>query len=215
MADHPILFTGPMVRAILREIEQPGTGKTQTRRVLKPRPPEGARYAGIHYARNEPDSHFFDAPGGPAKVPARVQEGDRLWVRECFKPVHSGNRSSGAKYRGDVACDETSWKPSIHMPRWASRITLSVTAVRVQQLHEISEEDATAEGCFRGVATGRVFHDATAMRLGGDEWSSARYWFADLWDSINARRGFSWDENPWVVAYTFSPILANIDASAS
>ena len=101
-------------------------------------------------------------------------------------------------------------KPSIHMPRWASRITLKVTDVRVERLHDISEQDAVAEGCFKGKASGRVFASEAAMHLGGDEWATARDWYADLWDSINSED--TWDTNPWVAAYTFTVECRNIDA---
>lgn len=103
-------------------------------------------------------------------------------------------------------------KPSIHMPRWASRTTLQVTDVRVERLQDISEADAVAEGCFKGKASGRVFASAGAMHIGGDEWANARDWYADLWNSINGEG--SWDANPWVVAYTFTVQHGNIDQIA-
>jgi len=96
------------------------------------------------------------------------------------------------------------WRPSIFMPRWASRITLNITEVRAERLQDISEEDAIAEG-----VTGP--HDVwyPAFRVPGDSkprYSSAKSAFTDLWDSINAKRGFGWDTNPWVWAISFERV---------
>ncbi|WP_103173731.1 hypothetical protein [Paracoccus sp. SY] len=207
MADRPILFSGPMVRAIL------DGRKTQTRRVLKPvrgltlgdLQDEGEREGNtIHCARHQVQEPSF-APG------------DRLWVRETFSyecldvdrdgilpPWYwaDGNPSSG---------DFTRPKPSIHMPRWASRLTLIVTDVRVQRLQDISEADAVAEGIYEWEP-----RDADGMRhfglpeLGVSCPTAARG-FMWLWDSLNEARGFGWNANPWVVAVTFSAHQRNID----
>lgn len=178
--DRPILFSGPMVRALL------DGRKTMTRRVL------------------EPETLGADEA---IRIPYSLR--DRLWVRETWAERLLGEAAS---YRADVQDAPIAWRPSIFMPRWASRLTLIVTDVRVERVQEISEEDARAEGCFKGHASGRVFNDRTSMRLGGDEWSSARDWFADLWDSLNASRGHGWDANPWVAALTFDVHHRNIDA---
>lgn len=209
MADRPILFSGPMVRAIL------DGRKTQTRRVLKPAKgltlgevlDEGERNGSmISCARHQVQEPPF-APG------------DRLWVREAFSyetldvdrdgfmpPWYwaDGNPTSG---------DFTRPKPSIHMPRWASRLTLIVTDVRVQRLQEISEDDAKAEGIER-MKTGRGYYDPTvskAMVRAGVWHRKAAHAFEALWDSLNAKRGFGWEANPWVVAVTFTVSKTNID----
>lgn len=98
------------------------------------------------------------------------------------------------------------WKPSIHMPRWASRLTLEITNVKVERLNDISEEDALAEGCFKGPASGRVFNSFIEMRLSGDQWRNCRDWFADLWESINGTG--SWEKNPWVWVIEFKRVSA-------
>lgn len=152
--------------------------------------------------------------------------GDRLWVRENHFVVNDGH---GADYlvrydadRAEHWCmDRTGcWagspspakRSSCFLPRWASRLTLTVTDVRVQRLQEISETDAIAEGCFKGKTTGRIFENQAAMRLGADEWAQARDWYADRWEMLHGAK--SWDANPWVVALTFTVHAHNIDALA-
>lgn len=95
-----------------------------------------------------------------------------------------------------------------NMPRWASRLTLTVTDVRVQRLQEISEEDARSEGAYVGKVTGRVADDHATMAFG--QWFfTARTWYSDLWDRINGTG--AWAANPWVVAYSFSVERRKID----
>lgn len=251
MADRPILFSAPMVRAILREIKQPGTGKTQTRRIIKPQP-EFSR----HHLPVRPESRggrrwvfmcrtdFPSYGWATADFKAPCEVGDRLWVREAHYLTDDGDYE-----RAVYATDEDSvrehlatvnalpeyfsaelrsrhkrLRPGIHMPRWASRITLAVTGVRVQRLQDISEDDARAEGiqcraikCSDGVERVLWF----GVPQAGHDWSDGQgpiQAFADLWDSINNHRGLcaddapsGWTANPWVVAITFRPILANID----
>lgn len=193
MTDRPILFSAPMIRAILREVSAPGTGKTQTRRVLKPRPRRtiffDAKTAGLEQFRD------------PA-----YRAGDRLWVREAISYDRLDVDRDGILppwYWADGNPDAGDWtrpKPSIHMPRWASRLTLIVTDVRVQRLQDISEDDARAEGC-----PCQGDDDLCGMEAAG--------WFRDLWDSLNAERA-PWSSNPWVVAVTFRPEAGNIDRVA-
>jgi hypothetical protein len=191
--EKPILFSGPMVRAILE-----GT-KRQTRRVLNPQPapndagwyPSPLHPRALHYAS---ERHL--RKGLPIDFCPYGQPGDRLWVRETWGPC-----AGGVVYRASedpTACpDGGKWKPSIFMPRWASRLTLEVTEVRVERLQEISEEDAKAEGA--------LFHDGGGIGHSGWRhdpnhgfvYPSARSSFAGLWDSINADRA-PWASNPWV-----------------
>lgn len=172
MTDHPIIFSAPMVRALL------DGRKTQTRRL--------------------------------ATSPlAKIAPGDRLWVRENFQLLSFGDyavtRAQPCDFRyaatdrlADADRDVRGypWRPSIHMPRWASRITLTVEAVHAQQLQEISEADAIAEGC----------PCQTPEELAGME---ARGWFCDLWESLHGVD--AWAANPAVVAITFSVHRGNID----
>jgi hypothetical protein len=173
--EHPILMSAPMVRAILEG------RKTMTRRVVMP---------AVHLIATD-DRHAVTDSYCPYGAP-----GERLWVREtwcCYTP-----ELRNPKYRADRHNDSGwTWRPSIHMPRWASRLTLEVTAVRVERLKEISEEDARAEGveqCEGG------YIDAMC---GPSQGMEAKQAFDSLWDSINAARGFGWSVNPWVWVVSF------------
>lgn len=173
MRERPVIFSGPMVRAILA-----GT-KTQTRRVLRE---QAESYVGDLLGQR----FIYPVVRGTAEpVPIRCpygQPGDRLWVRETW----SREDVRGIMYRAtDKNPSTLNWKPSIHMHRADSRLTLELTEVRVQRLLQISEEDAEAEG---------------VEPVG---WEGHAGCFAALWDSINAKRGHSWASNPWVWALTF------------
>lgn len=228
MADHPILFSAPMIRALL------DGRKTQTRRIINPQPT--VHENGHSWTWRGRDGSFVGAWGNSiegfretAITHNRIKVGDRLWVREthAIVPRTAFRMSEGVTQtlRPDDDHDAAvyaaewersrpgQWRPSIHRPRWASRLTLSVTHVRVERLQDISEQDAVAEGCFKGKASGRVFASEGAMHLGGDEWVNARDWYADLWDTINGPG--AWDENPWVAAYTFTVERKNIDEVAA
>lgn len=214
-----------MVRAIL------DGRKTQTRRVIAKPPSQdsfgywnrynGKGITGVYHSEDAVRAalakHFC-----PHGVP-----GDRLWVRETFaiegsaegneppfrdgRPAlysscpDAGEEWQQPHYRAtdptpDLDCCNPRhedhggpcphpWRPSIFMPRWASRITLEITDVRVQRVQEISEDDARAEGVdYPGTKAGPIAE------------------FAHLWDSINAKRGFGWDTNPWVWAITFKRV---------
>lgn len=208
MTDRPILFSAPMVRALL------SGHKTQTRRVLKP--PRGAagRYTLCH---PQPDTevasvwwHDGDPDGGAARQLCPYgQPGDRLWVRETWSAPHVWE-ALGSPPK-EISPDEPIWywadgnptdgdwmrpKPSIHMPRWASRLTLKITEVRVERLQDISSADAKAEGA-----------EPIHLQPGGTEGdpSEGRISYVEgyrkLWESINGKG--SWDANPWVWALTF------------
>lgn len=236
MTDRPILFSAPMVRALL------DGRKTQTRRVLSPgngvfgsAPRDFWQHADLSRATvdGRPESgQYLHVPchrdyveTGPScdcercaemgwegtvhRLWPRTEVGDRLWVREIWRPVHSGDPARGAHYRADHPddwCDDTKWKPGIHMFRWASRLTLHVTEVRVQRLQEISAADAEAEGVFRHVAEHSLDHI-----FRGERAATAVRYYAELWERINGKG--SWDANPWVVALTFTVENANIDAA--
>lgn len=211
MSDLPIPFSGPMVRAILREIEHPGTGKTQTRRALKPLPRRT-----IFFDPHTAERDQFQEP--------RYHVGDRLYVREAWHAARSLDSTPPRDIPRDADIEHAATardyaeiglkgklRPAMFLPRWASRITLIVTDVRVQRLQEISREDAIAEGLIHkpGViepdwwVLPEPFHQGT--------WLSPTAAFRYLWDSINDARGYGWNSNPWVAAYTFRPILGNID----
>lgn len=218
MRARPILFSAPMVRAILREIEQPGTGKTQTRRVLSNGRPNSL------FNGQWADSYVLD-PGNQSwrDDETRYRVGDRLYVREAWRcgAVHDYRPPRELRPGGFIAYEADAphelsplhgrFRQGMHMPRWASRITLIVTDVRVQRLNEISDEDAIAEGVVNtgrregapydhfavpGCAEAGMEHDPVPV-------------FGNLWEFINGEG--SWNANPWVAAYTFRPILGNID----
>jgi len=199
MKERPILFSDGMVGAILT-----GT-KTQTRRVMKPQPiKEVIDFARAHITSTYPNTEN-EWRRGLASCPYG-RPGERLWVREAHYIIgeHPGPTpgTRWVHYRADAStnlgsdeCQWTGpWKPSIHMPRWASRILLEVTDVRVECLMDISADDAEAEG-WPGP---------------NKEESRRSYypieWFANLWDSLNAKRGFGWDANPWVWVIKFKRI---------
>ena len=224
MTDRPILFSAPMIRAILREVSAPGTGKTQTRRLMK-LPTKGIyehpKMGGWAASTVGGKGCYLD-PAMTIPAPERAciwhqttgttilppyASGDRLWVREAISYDRLDVDRDGILppwYWADGNPDAGDWtrpKPSIHMPRWASRLTLHVTDVRVQRLQDISEDDAQAEGC-----PCQGDDDLCGMEAAG--------WFRDLWDSLNAERA-PWAGNPWVVAVTFRAVLGNIDAVAA
>ena len=199
MTEKPILFSGPMVRAILEG------RKTQTRRVLKV-PETHGHFVGI-YAPGLSAVFSCNATGPNDDVSIRLySKGDLLWVREAFcydvveRPPYDVNGNPTCeeivRYRATDKDEGTAkWKPSIHMPRWASRITLEVTAVKVERLQDISEEDAKAEGVT-----------LSPERENRRRWQHPYgYQFQELWNSINGPG--SWDANPWVAAYSFKRVL--------
>lgn len=204
--ERPVLFSGPMVRAILEG------RKTQTRRVVKlPRWSTGDwddfEYDGLEALA------ICEETGCQATVPCPYgQSGDRLWVREAF--FDHGDldgaitrRDERIEYRAepwDRMCDDKDagpWRPSIHMPRWASRLTLEITDVRVERVQAITREDAIAEGVFEADAA----KELAARRAITERRDSVgpRDYFRALWDTINAARGYSFESNPWVWALTF------------
>ncbi len=220
--ERPIIFSGEMVRAIL------DGRKMQTRRVVKPQPdffePDATWLAGAghsgdgwYVASGEyPDegSEFYACPYG--------KPGNRLWVRETWLQMDrdhwsvpdslpAGEGPRGIVYR--ASCKTTpdgeqarlaygyKWRPSIHMPRWASRITLAVTGVQVERLKNIGQWGARAEG-VRVRPDGRFgcFCCTSKDELG---FVIAKHAFGHMWNRINAKRGFGWDTNPWVWVIEF------------
>ncbi|WP_420957526.1 hypothetical protein [Burkholderia gladioli] len=228
MKERPILFSAPMVRAILEG------RKTQTRRVVKHQPPDDV--APITVARYHPtiiDRHGDEAPGDEVfgaysedgvwgcKCPYG-EPGDRLWVRETWSadfarhyPCERVWYAADDDRRHDIEVREGvrgifspesnlhvpfRWRPSIHMPRALSRITLEITDVRVERLQGISERDAIAEGICK---TGSGFWSTYGQRE-VDGTFSPRSSFQSLWESINGL--MSWESNPWVWVIEFARI---------
>ncbi|EKN4037605.1 hypothetical protein NUF46_003928 [Yersinia enterocolitica] len=213
MNEKPILFNSEMVNAIL------SGRKTQTRRIMKVQPEnthlglrriiesknssENGKYfwSQSDACGTKPRSKTFSCPLG--------QPSDQLWVRECFR-VHSratdvatlvyraSERHSWTEQTRRVPVSDCNrpvspekWTPSLHMPRWASRINLLITGIRVERLNDISEQDALAEG------------------VSANEHSPARYVFGSLWQSIyGADNPKSWQANPWVWVIEFERMEA-------
>lgn len=188
MKEKPILFSAPMVRAILEG------RKTQTRRIIKYIPLLGEPLAWCAAAKaREPG--WVSIVGDYRRFSPYGIPGDRLWVRETWMPdglmqldptIRAAYyKSDGKEYVDPGTMTPCKWRPSIHMPRWASRLTLEVTGVRVERVQEISEEDALAEG----------------VQPGGDmRWNPVQAYKA-LWASIHGPS--SWESNPfvWVIEF--------------
>ncbi|WP_336694419.1 hypothetical protein [Delftia acidovorans] len=203
MKERPILFSGPMVRALLA-----GT-KTQTRRIVKPQPDSrpGMECTRVLFKNRKGDVVLDEA--AEAKEPRLCailcpygQPGDRLWVRETHN-THGGL----ATYRadGDWIADyhreepqqpRLRWVPAIHMPRTASRILLEITSVRVERLQDISEADAYAEGIEQTDFIEDAEHQEPATGA-----PPGRYAYRALWEDINGPD--SWAQNPWVWVVEF------------
>lgn len=197
MKEHPILFNGEMVRAIL------DGRKTQTRRVIKGRPNKIFWNSVVYNGYGG----WTDEHGTPFRCPYGVPE-DNLWVRETWAP-HADDESEKVKrplifYRADGDDRRGNphinrWRPSIYMPRWASRITLGIIDIRAGRLQDISDLDALAEGIY--------WDDCCPPEVSNGYCPGAfdrpSESFAYLWDSINAKRGYGWDTNPWVWTVEF------------
>lgn len=209
----PILFSGPMVRAIL------DGRKKQTRRFIKPQP-VGADFHSPEWfspcvvgrdgeQRPGPDTFGISQYDGEWSIKCPFgAPGNILWVRETWKAMDAdwkvveapddldGTRWPHVSYRADHIdpnsdgpANPIKWRTPIHMPRWASRITLEIEAIHVERLHDISEADAIAEGCQCAGVPGSLTN---------------RKAYAKLWESINGKG--SWDSNPWVWVLEFNRI---------
>lgn len=213
MKERPIIFSAPMVRAILCG------QKTQTRRIMKPQPDEDGKVmvgqigtsCGVAYVGNQ------RAGGLVTRVPCPYgQPSDRLWVREpwvaldknyhpvatlwylnkmlgrgeSFIPAYQADHQDP---KGDGPAHPMPWRSSMFMPRWASRLTLEITEIRVQRVQEIDAEDCIAEGLKSRLRE----HDAVC---------DLRDQYQALWDSLNAKKT-PWESNPWVWAITFRLLL--------
>jgi hypothetical protein len=210
--EKPILFNTEMVKAILEG------RKTQTRRVVKPQP--GFTYCTKCKKEFTHCACYFDSDKkaerctktGSAdlnKCPYG-KPGDRLWVRETWALTQYDfdHIPDERIYRADFGNEpvDWNWKPSIFMPREVSRILLEITDIRVERVQQILNVDALAEGIQAFSKDGNLY------KYGLDEWKwsdmprDARDAFKRLWDSINKKRGFGWEVNPWVWVVEFKRI---------
>lgn len=217
MADRPLIFSADMVRALL------AGRKTQTRRTLPFQPSMRDRGTlTCLVGKHGPTIYADSADDMVARILASkkyplLRPGDRLWVREGFALVGSvdpgwllyraeGYEAECQRHGFDKPYPAESavrWRSPIHMPRWASRLTLTVTDVRVQRLKELTDDDAIAEGV-----------PALANYDGGclgnfNEIISPREWYRRLWTTIHGDD--AWSANPWCCALTFTVRQGNID----
>ncbi|HDZ9441290.1 TPA: morphogenetic protein [Klebsiella quasipneumoniae subsp. similipneumoniae] len=179
MKERGMIFNGEMVRAIL------DGRKTQTRRPVKF--PVLDKNLGCELAGNELAGELS---AGNYLNSAFGKPGDRIWVRETWARYNIDQNSHDIAYRATTPADwpeEGRWRPSIHMPRWASRILLEITGVRVERLRSMSQDDARAEG---------VIAASSPMEAG--------LAFRELWDSIYGEE--SWKANPWVWVIEFKRV---------
>lgn len=224
MKERPILFSAPMVRALLN------CTKSQTRRVVKlqKEPTTYPQTNGVQFVQIGGKQYWWNSqPDHPAHVTKACpygQPGDRLWVRETWqgplleseeqedefrqspdiykKPGFCAYRATDTLDAIDADGRELGWRPSIHMPRWASRILLEITGVRVERLQDISEADARAEGITDGGCLSCGEHEPCGC---ADPKPSARDSFCRLWQSINGAE--SWHANPWVWVVEFKRVM--------
>jgi hypothetical protein len=193
MSEKPILFSTPMVQSIFKD------RKSQTRRVIKF--PEGmtGRLPESGFEGNEP---YLFYPGG-IKRPS-YKTGDTLWVREtwCYSPCDCEYpcNHKGYMYKADGWTDDAKWKPSIHMPRKAARLFLTVKNIRVERLHDITEEDAMAEGVGNDEDPYWKLSCNDPDSGGSPTYKKS---FEYLWDLINSKRGYGWEQNSWVWVVEF------------
>jgi len=227
MKEKPILFSTPMVKALLEG------KKTQTRRVINPQPDflQYHEYKGkvIYqceerawcWGKHTADDCFveFDKFSERFMLPnAPYQKGDILWVRETFGTVMARdmNKLDHYIYRADekvvlsFALKHSKWKPSIFMPREAARLFLEVKSVRVERLQNITEVDANAEGIsIHECDMPDSYRDDSAEKhctfyvCSACKHQTLKGGYSKLWDMLNAKRGYAWESNPWVWVYEF------------
>ena len=219
MTDKPILFSAPMIRALL------DGRKSMTRRVLKPI--KGTTFADLQRGPEHSSGiGFWATPPREKLGEPRYAVGDQLWVREAWQGLveHDALKPSDIWPGSDIIYNadrpDAPWlsrkRPGMFMPRWASRLTLTVTDVRVQRLQDISEQDAIAEGVCQMAEDsdhpvmweGLSRKDRTGLTVA--TYGSNRKAFQHLWESINGPS--AWEANPWVAAVSFDVHRCNIDA---
>jgi hypothetical protein len=208
MADRPILFSAPMIDALL------AGRKTQTRRLC--RPANEAHLTHIVQIDVPSKPGWFGDEEGDVLFFSGYAPGDRLWVREAWrthkayddlKPTDMGGEEAIWPELDRDNCDyHGRYRHGRFMPRWASRLTLIVTDVRVERLQDCSESDAWAEGLARHPVADAAFIVVGDRSFAAD---SATYCYRQLWEHINGEG--SWAENPWVVALSFDVRMGNID----
>lgn len=207
MKERPIILSSEMVVATIDGY------KTMTRRVMNPQPSE-SWHGEDEIDISKEDPHFeYGYPTGNKKFPSEEfwadgdhegwhqycpygKPGDLIWVRETFSPKDQSEEPPGDKYwyKADYAKHDqefTKWKSPRFMPKIAARLWLEITGIKVERLQEISREDALSEGIYRNLQEPAKYTNDPV------------YSFQTLWDSINSKRGFGWNKNPWVWVVKF------------
>jgi len=221
VADRGIIFSAPMVRALL------DGRKTQTRRIIKPCPwPDDVEPPYIAPYPEGACAVWHDAFDGSIRLAAPFVVGDRLYVRENWQALSHGDYLPTKSSISDVRYAATDpladadkdvrgypWRPSIHMPRWASRLWLAVTEVRVQRLQGCSEADAIAEGIQRdSIPDGLIPGGNTSFGYPGySGFDTAISAYTTLWNSLHTGESERWEDDPWVCAISFTVHHGNID----
>ena len=190
-----------MVKAIL------AGNKTQTRRVMK------VKCDDVTAMHHEPWPFNWSTDGNDTMkmLPCPFGEiGDCLWVKETFQPVQLASEVTQWRYRATDEKGLANWKPSIFMPRKASRITLEIVSLRVERLNDITEDDAFSEGCSADfLHSDTCSNDNCALCGGVDDCEgvavSAKENYRALWERINGKG--SWDANPWVWVVAFKKVF--------
>ncbi len=212
MRERGIIFSTPMVRAIL------DGRKSMTRRLILKAQDQVGDWAGAVLPARESGWIAWWPGTEPGLAKLTKQEykhgfprpygvpGDLLYVKETwFCPEYEERREQGTPYYradGDTACWDGPWKSSRFMPRWAARLWLKITDVRVQRLQEITPNDCLLEG------VGEIVGDELRVHVVPDY--AARDNYHALWDSLNARRGYPWSSNPWVFAISFERVAKEL-----
>lgn len=220
MRELPILMSGLLVRATL------AGQKTQTRRPIKRENKPDPGWEWVECLCREIDPSDTPCATCASRFPGLAAAGDRIWVRETWdwrdwqsmanRKVRIAYAADGAQVDTIAPCDwnpvvynAARWHPSIHMPRWASRITLPLASVRVERLQTISETDSMAEGVIQDPETGYWGVAGRPHRLSADDSDrlTARDAFTDCWKELYGQE--SWDANPWVAVYQWGQIEVN------
>jgi hypothetical protein len=199
----PIIFSTPMVKAILEG------RKTQTRRVINPQPDKDdpcIAFSTIEGFQTTPEQAeeiwAQDEQGQSIQLKPRYKKGDVLWVKEKFHRYENIHGGYSVAYYADcqsVRVNGKKWTSPIFMPREAARLFLKVKSVRVERLQDISEADAISEG----MKEGNCWSENNCYPDSPEHCESERHKcsYKNLWDSLNAKRGYSWESNPWVWVY--------------
>lgn len=236
MTDRHILFSAPMVLALNNDLKtQSRRVLTQLLRFGKIREFGPSDTKGYDWHFRDKDGRWHDLRHAELLRYLPYSIGDRLWVREAWRAQEVFDDMSPAEigeefkaehgepwcptfYEADKRCDGSSidiWqqsppgrlRASMHMPRWSSRLTLTVTDIRIQRLQDIDDIDAHDEGIDTTEPVPGIETFANGAWLPG----AMRERYRHLWDGLNDDRGYGWDANPWVIAITFTVARRNID----